>query len=124
MRILIVDDSIAMRRVERSMLADLGLKDVSEASDGLQALKMASEGKFDLILLDWKMPGLSGLETVKQLKAIPDLKSVPVLMVTSESLKSKILEAIQAGASNYIIKPFSDELLREKLEPYLSEKST
>lgn len=124
MKILIVDDSIAMRRVERGMLAELGLKDVTEASDGLQALKLASEGKFDLILLDWKMPVLSGLDTLKQLKTLPGLKTIPVLMVTSESLKSKILEAIQAGAANYIIKPFSDEILREKLEPYLTEKAT
>jgi two-component system chemotaxis response regulator CheY len=119
MRILIVDDSPAMRQVEKNMLEDLGHSDVTEAADGSQALKLVSSGKFDLILLDWKMPVLSGLETLKRLKADPDVKGIPVVMVTSESSKQKILEAIQLGAANYIIKPFSDEILKEKLEPYL-----
>lgn len=124
MRILIVDDSLAMRRVERSMLKDMGLSDIEEAEDGSQALKMVASGKFDLILLDWKMPVLSGLETLKQLKASPDYKSIPVVMVTSVSNKPKILEAIQSGAANYIIKPFSDEVLKEKLEPFLGKQTS
>jgi two-component system, chemotaxis family, chemotaxis protein CheY len=123
MRILIVDDSMAMRRVERSMLMDMGFSDIAEAEDGSQALKMVSSGKFDLILLDWKMPVLSGLETLKELKANPNFKSIPVVMVTSVSNKAKILEAIQAGAANYIIKPFSDEVLKEKLEPFLGKET-
>ncbi|HKP98348.1 MAG TPA: response regulator [Fibrobacteria bacterium] len=123
MRILIVDDSVSMRRVERSMLTDMGFSDIKEAADGSEALKMVSSGKFDLILLDWKMPVLSGLDTLKRLKASPDFKSIPVVMVTSESNKTKILEAIQSGAANYIIKPFSDEVLKEKLEPFLGKET-
>ena len=123
MRILIVDDSVAMRHVERTMLEDMGFSDIAEAADGSQALKMVASGKFDLILLDWKMPVLSGLDTLKQLKANPDFKSIPVVMVTSESNKSKILEAIQSGAANYIIKPFSDEVLKEKLEPFIGKET-
>ena len=123
MRVLIVDDSAAMRRVEKGMLMDLGFSDISEAADGSQALKMVSSEKFDLILLDWKMPVLSGLDTLKRLKAGPESRSIPVVMVTSESNKSKILEAIQSGATNYIIKPFSDEVLREKLEPFLGKET-
>ena len=123
MRVLIVDDSVAMRRVERSMLEDMGLSDISEAADGSQALKLVSSRKFDLILLDWKMPVLSGLDTLKKLKADPEFESIPVVMITSETNKTKILEAIQSGAANYIIKPFSDEVLREKLEPFLGKKT-
>ena len=123
MRILIVDDSPAMRQVERNMLGDLGYSDVTEAADGSQALKLVASAKFDLILLDWKMPVLSGLETLKQLKANPDFKSIPVVMVTSESVKTKILEAIQSGAANYIIKPFSDDVLKEKLGPFLNREA-
>ena len=123
MRVLIVDDSVAMRRVERSMLEDMGLSDISEAADGSQALKLVSSRKFDLILLDWKMPVLSGLDTLKKLKANPDFKAIPVVMVTSESNKPKILEAIQSGAANYIIKPFSDEVLKEKLEPFIGKET-
>jgi two-component system, chemotaxis family, chemotaxis protein CheY len=123
MRILIVDDSAAMRHVERTMLEDMGVSDITEAADGSQALKMVASGKFDLILLDWKMPVLSGLDTLKRLKANPDFKSIPVVMVTSESNKPKILEAIQSGAANYIIKPFSDEVLKEKLEPFFGKET-
>src|SRR4051812_4051782 len=113
MRLLIVDDSIAMRRIEKNMLTGLGFDDVEEASDGLQALQMVSASKYDLILMDWKMPVLSGLETLRQLKANPEYAAIPVVMVTSESQKPKILEAIQAGAANYIIKPFSEDVLKD-----------
>ena len=123
MRILIVDDSIAMRRVEKNMLIEWGFSDIVEATDGAHALKLVAAAKFDLILLDWKMPVLSGLDTLKSLKSNPDFKSIPVVMVTSESFKLKILEAIQAGAANYIIKPFSDEVFREKLEPFLKKEN-
>ena len=105
------------------MLEDMGLSDISEAADGSQALKLVSSRKFDLILLDWKMPVLSGLDTLRKLKADPEFESIPVVMITSETNKTKILEAIQSGAANYIIKPFSDEVLREKLEPFFGKKT-
>ena len=123
MRILIVDDSAVMRSMERKMLTALGVTETVEASDGLQALTAVAAGNFDLILMDWRMPVLSGLETLKQLKAMPDFQSIPVVMITSESQKTKILEAIQAGAANYIIKPFTEENLREKIHPYLKKEA-
>lgn len=91
------------------------------AADGYQALKLIATTNFDLILLDWRMPVLSGLDTLKQLKAMPDFSAIPVVMVTSESQKRKILGAIQAGAANYLIKPFDEETLREKLKPFLKK---
>lgn len=121
MKILIVDDSVAMRRMEKNILAQLGYSDVQEAGDGLEALRMVAGDRFDMILMDWKMPVLSGLETLKQMKSNPDLEAVPVIMVTSESQKPKILEAIKAGAANYIIKPFDGALLKEKLEPFFKK---
>jgi two-component system chemotaxis response regulator CheY len=121
MKILIVDDSVAMRRMEKNILADIGFPDVMEAADGLEALQMVAAEKFDMILMDWKMPVLSGLDTLKQIKSNPEMEGVPVIMVTSESQKPKILEAIQAGAANYIIKPFDAPILREKLGPFLKK---
>jgi two-component system chemotaxis response regulator CheY len=121
MRILIVDDSVAMRRMEKNILSDLGFTDVSEAADGLEALQLLAAERFEMVLMDWKMPVLSGLETLKQIKTNPDLEALPVIMVTSESQKPKILEAIKAGAANYIIKPFDAPLLKEKLGPFLKK---
>ncbi len=123
MRILIVDDSITIRKIVKKMLQDLGFEEFSEASDGLQALQMVSVEKFELILMDWKMPVLSGLETLRQLKANPEYASIPVVMVTSESQKPKILEAIQSGAANYIVKPFDLAILKEKLEPFVKRNA-
>ena len=123
MQVLIVDDSMAMRRVEKDMLTSLGFPDITEAADGLQALKMVESRSFDLILMDWRMPVMTGLETLKRLKADPKYQSIPVVMVTSESQKHKIVEAVQAGAANYIIKPFTNEVLKEKLEPFLKKEA-
>lgn len=109
-----------MLRVERTMLAELGFEDIFEATDGLLALKMVAKDKFDLILLDWKMPVISGLETLKTLKSDPESKSIPVIVVTSESKQGKLLEAIQAGADDCVLKPFTRESLKEKLEPFLT----
>ena len=122
MKILVVDDSGTMRHIQRKALGDLGCTDVEEAADGELALKAVSAGKFDLILLDWNMPNLSGIEALKRLKTNPDHQAIPVIMVTSEADKSHILEAIQAGAANYLLKPFSLDTLKEKLSPYLAQK--
>jgi len=122
MRILVVDDSGTMRHIQRKALGDLGCTDVVEAADGELALKAVGAGKFDLILLDWNMPNLSGIEALKRLKTHPDHQAIPVIMVTSEADKSHILEAIQAGAANYLLKPYSLDTLKEKLSPYLARK--
>lgn len=119
MRILIVDDSPVMRSMLKRLLVAMGIKEVTEAGDGYQALQLIATSIFDLILLDWRMPVLPGLDTLKQLKAMPDLCAIPVVMVASESQKQNIVEAIQAGAADYIIKPFDEKILREKLKPFM-----
>lgn len=122
MKILVVDDSGTMRHIQRKALGDLGFTDVEEAADGELALKAVGNGKFDLILLDWNMPNMSGIEALKRLKMHPEHHAIPVIMVTSEAEKGHILEAIQAGAVNYLLKPFSPETLKEKVSPYLMKK--
>lgn len=121
MKILVVDDSGTMRHVERLTLQELGYTDVKEANDGAEALKEVELEKFDLILMDWNMPNLSGLEALKRLKANPAHKAIPVVMVTSDAEKEHVMEAIKAGAANYILKPFSAERLKQKLAPYLKK---
>lgn len=120
MKILIADDSGTMRSVQRKILSDLGFKDVIDVADGALALKAAAANKFDLILLDWNMPNLSGFEALKALKANPATKAIPVIMITSEVEKSHILDAIRLGAANYVIKPFTPAVLKEKLALYIT----
>ncbi|MDB5051674.1 MAG: hypothetical protein JWO30_4745 [Fibrobacteres bacterium] len=115
MRILLVDDSSTMRRIERNTLEKLGHTDVTEAEDGADALKKLAAGKFDLILMDWNMPNMTGIEALKKIKADETLKAIPVIMVTSESEKTRIIEALQSGAANYVVKPFQPETLKEKI---------
>lgn len=115
MRILLVDDSSTMRRIQKNTLGQLGLTDIEEADDGEAAVAKLSAGGFDLVLMDWNMPKMTGIEALKKMKADPAMKVVPVIMVTSESEKSRIIEAIQAGAANYIVKPFQPETLQEKI---------
>lgn len=121
MNILLVDDSTTMRRIQRNTLEKLGYPNVEEAEDGAVAVKMVTAGKFDLILMDWNMPNLSGIDALRKIKGNDATKSVPVIMVTSESEKSKIIEALQAGAVNYVVKPFQPEVLQEKLATVLKK---
>ncbi|MDB5104606.1 MAG: hypothetical protein JWP91_2295 [Fibrobacteres bacterium] len=115
MKILLVDDSSTMRRIERNTLEKLGHTDVIEAEDGADALRKLAAGKVDLILMDWNMPNMTGIEALKKIKADANLKSIPVIMVTSESEKTRIIEALQSGAANYVVKPFQPETLKEKI---------
>lgn len=121
MKILLVDDSGTMRHIQKKTLTELGLTDVTEATDGSIALQEVEKDKFDLILMDWNMPNMTGIEALKKIKGNPAHKHIPVVMVTSESEKSHILEAIQAGAANYILKPFSPDALKEKLAPFIKK---
>lgn len=115
MKILLVDDSSTMRRIQKNTLEKIGYTDVTEAGDGAEALSTLSKGGFELVLMDWNMPNMTGIEALRKIKADPALKSVPVIMVTSESEKTRILEAIQVGAANYVVKPFQPETLAEKI---------
>lgn len=115
MKILLVDDSTTMRRIQKNTLEKLGHTDVIEAGDGLEAIAKLQDGGFELVLMDWNMPNMTGIDALKKIKADPVLKAVPVIMVTSESEKTRILEAIQSGAANYVVKPFQAETLAEKI---------
>lgn len=115
MKILLVDDSSTMRRIQKNTLNTIGLTDVDEAEDGEMAVAKALAGNYDLILMDWNMPKMTGIEALKKMKTEDSIKGIPVIMVTSESEKSRIIEAIQAGAANYIVKPFQPETLQEKI---------
>ena len=118
MKILVVDDFSTMRRIIKNLLRDLGFNNTSEADDGITALPMLKTGKFDLLVTDWNMPGMQGIDLLKAVRADDDesLKNIPVLMVTAEQKKEQIIEAAQAGVNGYIVKPFTALILKEKLE--------
>lgn len=116
MKILLVDDSSTMRRIQSNTLTSLGYADLVQAEDGADALKKLREHPdVKLVLLDWNMPNMNGLDCLKAIKADPTTKGIPVMMVTSEAEKSKIIEAVQAGASNYLVKPFDADSLKAKI---------
>ena len=118
MKILVVDDFSTMRRIIKNLLRDLGFNNTSEADDGLTALPMLKAGNFDLLVTDWNMPGMQGIDLLKAVRAEEDekLKNIPVLMVTAEQKKEQIIEAAQAGVNGYVVKPFTALILKEKLE--------
>ena len=116
MKILLVDDSSTMRRIQANTLTGLGYTDLVQAEDGADALKKLKDNPdVKLVLLDWNMPNMNGLDCLKAIKADPGTKAIPVMMVTSEAEKTKIIEAVQAGASNYLVKPFDAESLKAKI---------
>ncbi len=118
-KILIVDDFSTMRRIEKNILRQLGFKNIDEAEDGQMALQKLKSDKYDLVITDWNMPKMSGLELLKAIRADEELKHIPVLMVTAEAKKENIIDAIKAGVSNYIVKPFNAQTMKEKLEKIL-----
>ncbi len=116
MKILIVDDFSTMRRIIKNQLRDLGYNNTSEADDGSTALPMLKEGGFDFVVTDWNMPGMQGIDLLREVRKDPSLKHLPVLMVTAEAKREQIMEAAQAGVNGYIIKPFTQAILAEKLD--------
>ena len=115
MKFLVIDDSATMRRIVVNSLQRIGFTDVVEAGDGVEALK-AFDASMGFVITDWNMPNMSGIEFVRALRARPDGASVPVLMVTTRSVKEDIVAAIEAGVSNYIVKPFTPQVLKEKID--------
>jgi len=116
--VLIVDDMAAMRKILRTLLSQLGFKNVDEAEDGKQALDKLRQdpNKYDLVITDWNMPNMTGIELVQAIRSDENLRHLPVLMVTAEAKKENVLMAIKAGVNNYIVKPFTAETLKEKIE--------
>jgi two-component system, chemotaxis family, chemotaxis protein CheY len=116
LKFLVVDDFSTMRRIVRNLLKELGFTNVDEAEDGAVALGKLKAGGFDFVVSDWNMPNMDGLTLLQSVRADPALKHLPVLMITAEAKKENIIAAAQAGASGYIVKPFTAATLSEKME--------
>ena len=116
MKILIVDDFSTMRRIIKNLLRDLGFTNTQEADDGQTALPMLQSGGFDFLVTDWNMPGMQGIDLLKEIRKDDNLSHLPVLMVTAEAKREQIIAAAQAGVNGYIVKPFTAVTLKEKLD--------
>jgi two-component system chemotaxis response regulator CheY len=115
MKVMIVDDFATMRRILRNILKQIGFKNIIEADDGKNALKELKKEKVDLIMCDWNMPEMPGIELLKSIRSDDELKDIPFVMVTAEAQKDNIVEAVKSGVSNYVVKPFTAETITEKL---------
>jgi two-component system chemotaxis response regulator CheY len=116
MKFLVVDDFSTMRRIVKNLLKELGFTNVQEAEDGVDALNKLRGGDFDFVVSDWNMPNMTGIDLLRAIRADATLKHLPVLMVTAEAKRENIIEAAQAGASGYVVKPFTAGTLDEKLK--------
>ena len=116
MKILIVDDFSTMRRIIKNLLRDLGFTNTVEADDGITALPILNLGQIDFLVTDWNMPGMTGIELLRHVRADEKLKHLPVLMVTAEAKREQIIEAAQAGVNGYVVKPFTAIALKDKIE--------
>jgi two-component system chemotaxis response regulator CheY len=117
MKILVVDDFSTMRRIVRNLLVEIGFSNplIQEADDGNNALAMLRAGPFDLVVTDWNMPNMTGIDLLRAIRAEATLKGMPVLMVTAENNRDQIIAAAQAGVNGYVVKPFTAATLQEKL---------
>jgi two-component system chemotaxis response regulator CheY len=115
MKILVVDDMSTMRRIVKNIMKQLGFANVEEAENGQEALGKLRADTFGFVISDWNMPIMTGIDLLRAIRADDKLKATPVLMVTAEAQKENLIEAIQAGVSNYIVKPFTAEVLQEKM---------
>lgn len=128
MKILVVDDMATMRKIVRNMLTQMGFTNVSEAEDGIPAWEMIQEAQkagqpFEFIVSDWNMPGMSGLDLLKNLRSNDQFKKLPFLMVTAEAEQSNVITAVKAGVSNFIVKPFAQTTLQEKIAKIFQPKA-
>ena len=119
MKVLVLDDSNTMLRIITNTLARLGHKDIVTAEDGLQGLEKFKDDKFDIILTDWNMPNMDGLAFVKAVRKLND--DIPIVMITTEGGKAEVITALKAGVNNYVVKPFTAQVLKEKLKIILGE---
>jgi two-component system chemotaxis response regulator CheY len=116
LKFLVVDDFATMRRIIRNLLKELGFSNVDEAEDGVDALGKLRSERFDFVISDWNMPNMTGIDLLRNIRADEQLNGLPVLMVTAEAKKENIIAAAQAGASGYVVKPFTAVTLDEKLK--------
>jgi two-component system chemotaxis response regulator CheY len=118
MKILIVDDSSTMRRIIGNVVMQLGIdkEDFDEAEDGVKAWNKLASKQYDVILTDWNMPNMNGLDLVRKVRKEGNHQSTPIIMITTEGGKGEVITALKAGVNNYIVKPFNAEILKEKLD--------
>lgn len=121
MKVLVVDDFATMRRIVKNILRELDFKDIVEAENGAAAVKILESQEIDLIVSDWNMPKMTGLELLKWVRANDKTKNLPFLMVTAEAQKENVVEAVKAKVSNYIVKPFTAAVMAEKLSKILPQ---
>ncbi|BDY13471.1 chemotaxis response regulator CheY [Hydrogenimonas cancrithermarum] len=121
MKIMVVDDSSTMRRIIKNTLNRLGYKDLLEAADGVEAWEVMQRHKDEIgvLITDWNMPNMNGLELVKKVRSDSAFEDIPIIMVTTEGGKAEVITALKAGVNNYIVKPFTPQVLKEKLEAVL-----
>lgn len=124
MKFLVVDDFSTMRRIVRNLLKELGFTNVQEAEDGADGLNKLRAEQFDFVVSDWNMPNMTGIDMLRAIRADEKLKHLPVLMVTAEAKRENIIEAAQAGASGYVVKPFTAATLDEKLKKIFEKMPT
>ena len=121
MRILLVDDSRTIRNIQKNTLKTLGFTDIAEASDGLEALAAIAKERPELMLVDWNMPNMDGITLIRKVRESD--KGLPIIMVTTESEKSRVIEAVKAGVNNYVVKPFTAETLADKIKQTIAKMS-
>ncbi len=121
MKILVVDDMSTMRRIVKNILKQLGFSNVEEAENGQEAMNKLKAEAYGFVVSDWNMPVMSGIDLLRAIRADDKLKHIPVLMVTAEAQKENLIEAIQAGVNNYIVKPFTAETLQEKMNKIFNQ---
>lgn len=123
-KVLAVDDFMTMRRIIKNLLKQIGFENIDEAEDGVQALNKLKIGNYGLVVSDWNMPNMEGIALLRNIRQDAALKDMPFLMVTAEAEKEKVIEAIKSGVDNYIVKPFTAEILKEKLEKIADRKAS
>jgi two-component system chemotaxis response regulator CheY len=121
-KILLIDDFAKVRKITKNILENLGFKNIIEAEDGIEAIEILKNMEIDLILTDWNMPNISGLDLVKIIRNSEKLKHIPIIMISAEALKENIAKAINAGVDDYIVKPFTKSTLAQKIEKVFFRK--
>lgn len=122
LKVLVVDDFATMRRIIKNVLKQIGFTKILEADDGTSALEVLKENEIDLIISDWNMPRMTGLDFLKTVRKEPSTKDIPFLMVTAEAQKDNVIQAVQAGVSNYLVKPFTADSIKIKLAQILPKQ--
>lgn len=119
MKFLVVDDSPTMRRIVSNALRQIGYSELEEAGDGTDALRVLAGSSIDFVITDWNMPNMNGLQLTQAIRADPNLGELPILMVTTRGMKEDVLAAMHARVNNYVVKPFTPDVLREKIDSIL-----